>query len=126
MPTLDDYRAAAELREALRRFARESERISRSHGLTPQRYQLLLMIKAAGGTATVTSLIDSLQLGQSGVTQLVQRAEALGLIERRAVREDARSQWLTLTRKGDRILARVFTELGPERDRLVAALNPTS
>ena len=84
------------------------------------------MIKAAGGTATVTSLIDSLQLGQSGVTQLVQRAEALGLIERRAVREDARSQWLTLTRKGDRILARAFIELGPERDRLVAALNPTS
>jgi len=81
------------------------------------------MIRAAGGTATVTRLIDSLQLGQSGVTQLVQRAEALGLVERRTVREDARSQWLTLTRKGERALARVFTELGPERERLQLALN---
>jgi len=81
------------------------------------------MIKAADGTATVTSLVESLQLGQSSVTQLVQRAETLDLVERRVVREDARSQWLKLTRRGDRILARAFTELGPERDRLLAAVN---
>jgi len=122
MPTADEYRAAAELREALRRFARESERVCRASGLTPQRYQLLLMIKASGGTATVTSLVESLQLGQSGVTQLVQRAETLGLLERRAVRGDARSQRLTLSRKGDRLLERAFTALGPERERLAATL----
>lgn len=122
MPNIADYRAAAALREALRRFARESERMSRSHGLTPQQYQLMLMIKAAGGKATVTGLIESLQLGQSGVTQLVQRAERLGMIDRLVVPEDARSNRLKLTRKGDAALARVFTALGPERDRLTETL----
>lgn len=122
MPTLQEYKAAAALRESLRRFARESERISRANGLTPQRYQLLLMIKAAAGKATVTSLSESLHLGQSGVTQLVQRAEELGLIERHAVRGDARSSRLTLTRKGDRLLERTFSELGTERDRLIASI----
>lgn len=122
MPKLDDYRAAADLREALRRFARESERVSRAHGLTPQRYQLLLMIKAAAGKATVTNLCESLQLGQSGVTQLVQRTEELGLLERRSVRGDLRSRRLKLTPKGERALARTFIVLGPERERLTASL----
>src|SRR5947208_5582775 len=107
---------------ALRRFARESERISRAHGLTPQRYQLLLMIEAAEGTATVTTLTESLYLGQSGVTQLVQRAEEGGLITRQVVRGDARSNRLTLTRKGERLLERTFTALGPERARLMRDL----
>jgi DNA-binding MarR family transcriptional regulator len=122
VPTLDDYRAAAELRTALRRFARASERITRDTGLTPQRYQLLLMIKAADGAATVSSLCAALQLGQSGVTQLVQRGEALGLLERHAVPGDARSSRLELTDAGDRLLAGVFTRLGPERERLAETL----
>ncbi len=122
MPKLEDYRSAAALREALRRFHHESERISRAHGLTPQRYQLLLMIKAAPGPATVTNLCEPLQASQSGVTQLVKRAEELGLLERRAVRGDLRSHRLKLTPKGERLLARTFTALGPERQRLTVNL----
>lgn len=122
VPTLDDYRAAAELRSALRRFARESERITRQCGLTPQRYQLLLRIKADDGWATVTSLCESLQLGQSGVTQLVKRAEDIGLVERFAVPGDARSHRLALTSRGEELLATAFDQLGPERDHLAATL----
>ena len=119
---VEEYRRAAALRAALRRFARESERITRAHGLTAQRYELLLAIKAAEEPATVTRLCEPLQLGQSGVTQLVQRAEDLGLLARRALRGDARSHELRLTPRGERLLERAFVELGPERERLTATL----
>ena len=48
----------AEFRAALRRFLRQSEKVARSYGLTPQRYLLLLMIKGApdgSERSTVTS-----------------------------------------------------------------------
>jgi DNA-binding MarR family transcriptional regulator len=73
-----DVVAVAEFRTAIRRFARRSERIARQHGLTPQRYALLLMIKGAANgqeRSTVTELSDRLQLAQSTVTELVRRAE---------------------------------------------------
>ena len=47
----------AEFREALRRFLRQSERVARQSGLTPQRHLLLLMIRGApdgSGQSTVT------------------------------------------------------------------------
>jgi DNA-binding MarR family transcriptional regulator len=79
------------------------------------------MIKASDQPVTVTRLCEPLQLGQSGVTQLVQRAEDLGLIARRALRGDARSHELRLTPKGEQLLERAFLELGPERERLATA-----
>src|SRR5256885_16572134 len=75
---------AAEFRAALRQFLRRSERIARSSGLTPQRYLLLLMIKGAPNgseQSTVTQLAERLQLAQSTVTELVRRAEGVGLVE---------------------------------------------
>src|SRR6476659_8735494 len=79
----DDYASAAEFRSLLRRFLRHSEEVSRRHGLTPQQYLLLLMIKASEGTqepATIGRLVESLALTQSTVTELVQRAEEAGLV----------------------------------------------
>src|SRR5690242_5937400 len=96
-PAPEVYRAAAELRTALRAFARRSEQLAREQGLTPQQYVLLLMIKGAPDgleRATVTDLSRRLQLGQSTVTELVQRAEDADLIERTVDRTDARVSWL--------------------------------
>src|SRR2546427_10282501 len=74
----------AEFRAALRRFLRITERNARDAGLTPQRYLLLLMIKGAADhseQSTVTELSDRLQLAQSTVTELVRRAEEIGLVD---------------------------------------------
>src|SRR6266545_6274324 len=96
-PTLEEFREAASLRAALRRFMRSSERIAREEGLTPSRHLLLLMIKTAnGGRSTVTELAERMQLTQSTVTELVTRAEAAGLVEREQSTEDARVFWLGL------------------------------
>jgi DNA-binding MarR family transcriptional regulator len=111
----------AEFREALRRFLRQSERVARQSGLTPQRYLLLLMIRGApdgSGQSTVTELADRLQLAQSTVTELVSRAEEAGLVERTQSQTDARVAHLRLTPEGERRLERSFTELGIERAQL--------
>src|SRR5436190_24176080 len=111
----------AEFREALRRFLRQSERVARASGLTPQRHLLLLMIKgAANGSeqSTVTELSERLQLAQSTVTELVSRAEETGLIEREQSHTDARVAHLRLTEEGERRLMLAFTGLATERSNL--------
>src|ERR671939_1599535 len=107
--TIDTARAieVADFREALRRFLRQSERVARTCGLTPQRYLLLLMVKGArdgSEQSTVTELADRLQLAQSTVTELVSRAEEAGLVEREASQSDARVAYLRLTAEGERRL----------------------
>jgi DNA-binding MarR family transcriptional regulator len=111
----------AEFREALRRFLRQSERVARQSGLTPQRYLLLLMIKGArdgSAQSTVTELADRLQLAQSTVTELVSRAEEAGLVERTQSQTDARVAHLRLTPDGERRLELSFIGLGTEREQL--------
>jgi DNA-binding MarR family transcriptional regulator len=123
-PTLSDFREAAELRGALRKFLRASERIAREEGLTPSRFLLLLMIKTtSGGRSTVTELAERMQLTQSTVTELVTRAEGAGLVVRTQSEQDARVFWLELTRVGDDRLARAVARNGPERNRLLELIH---
>jgi DNA-binding MarR family transcriptional regulator len=125
-PSVDDVMAVADFRAALRRFLRQSERIARQSGLTPQRYSLLMMIKGAPGgkeQSTVTELSERLQLAQSTVTELVRRAEEAGLIEREQSQRDARVAHLRLSEEGERRLMLSFTELAKERDQLRAAFS---
>jgi DNA-binding MarR family transcriptional regulator len=116
----------AELRSALRRFLHRSERIARESGLTPQRHLLLLLIKGArdgSETSTVTELTERLQLAQSTVTELVDRAVAAGLIERRRSPDDQRVFELRLAPEGERRLAQSFRSHDEERARLIDTLS---
>jgi DNA-binding MarR family transcriptional regulator len=118
-PSPEEVADVAEFRAALRAFLRKSERIARASGLTPQRYLLLLMIKGGRGErSTVTELSDRLQLAQSTVTELVRRAEEVGLVEREPSRDDGRVAHLRLTAEGEQRLARAFVDLGAERQQL--------
>jgi DNA-binding MarR family transcriptional regulator len=123
---LDDVIAVAEFRAALRGFLRQSERVARQSGLTPQRYLLLLMIKGTpdgSGQSTVTDLARRLQLAQSTVTELVSRAEETGLVERRQSGRDGRVAYLRLTAEGERRLHLSFTGLDIERQQLRDAVD---
>ena len=114
----------AEFRAALRRFLRITERNARAAGLTPQRYLLLLMIKGApdhSEQSTVTELADRLQLAQSTVTELVRRAEEIGLVERERSSVDGRIAYLRLSAEGERRLASTFTSNDTERQTLLDA-----
>jgi DNA-binding MarR family transcriptional regulator len=111
----------AAFRTALRSFLRRSEKISRTSGLTPQRHLLLLMIKGApdgSETATISDLTERLQFAQSTVTELVKRAEHVGLIEREQSELDGRFVHLRLTDEGERRLQQAFRAHAREREEL--------
>lgn len=113
------YAQAAEFRAALRRFLRTSEIAARSAGITPRQHLLLLQIAGSeGGTTTVSALVDTLALTQSAVTELVQRAEQAGLVQRTTSPADGRVAHLSLTRAGEAKLAKVHDALGAERHEL--------
>lgn len=112
---------AAAFRSALRRFLRTSEEIARTSGLTPRRHQLLLMIKGAPDgeeRATLRELSQRLQLAQTTVTELAQRAVDAGLLDRERSPTDARVIYLRLSAEGERRLALVFRSHEAEREKL--------
>ena len=120
-----EFEQAAAFRTSLRRFHRISEDAARQAGLTPRRHLLLLMIKGAPGgveRSTVSELCERLQLAQSTVTELVQRAEEAGLVRRAQARDDGRVAYLTLTPEGERRLRSVHDQLRPEREALALIL----
>lgn len=120
-----EYRAAAALRAGLREFSQASGQALQRHGLTTERYELLLAIKAAGDSTehtTVSELTSVLGVAQSSITQLVRRAEDAGLLRREVSGTDARVRYLRLTKRGERQLARAVADLREERAHLASLL----
>jgi DNA-binding MarR family transcriptional regulator len=99
------------------------ELVAAQAGLTVQRYDLLLMIRAgAGATLRPTDLASLLEMQQTAVTELVKRTEEAGLIERRPSADDRRAWLLELTPEGERRLLQAFVALRDDREQLVAAM----
>jgi DNA-binding MarR family transcriptional regulator len=122
---LDRIVAVADFQAALRRFLRHSERIANNHGLTPQRYLLLLMIKGAADRSerlSVGEAAQRLQLGDNSATELINRAEGIGLLRRERSASDARVVHLRLTDEGERRLSGALQELDADRHQLEEAL----
>ena len=107
--TKQDFEALARFRFGIRRYLRFSEETVRSHGVTPQHYQLLLALKGFPGRewATVRELAERLQLRHHSVVELVDRAQGHGLVERAPDPGDARAVRVLLTDEGQQILARL-------------------
>jgi DNA-binding MarR family transcriptional regulator len=117
---------AAAYRGALRRFLRRTEAIAADAELTPERYDLLLAIKAAavtGNAATVGMLAERLDLRQQAVTEIVKRAEESGLVDRRRSEADGRIFYLRLTPDGNARLMKAFRALRRDRLALVEAFH---
>ena len=107
--TKQDFEALARFRFGIRRYLRFSEETVRRHGVTPQQYQLLLAIKGFPGRdwALVRELADRLQLRHHSVVELVNRAQAQGLVHRTADPDDARAVRVVLTDQGEQLLGRL-------------------
>lgn len=119
-----ELQRAATFRSALRRFLARTDEVAAAAGLTSQRYDLLLAIKAGpGGTSTMTELSHRLSLRQTAVTELVKRAEEANLVQRSTSSTDARVWVLALTREGERRLLRAFVGLRDERGQLAEAMS---
>ena len=102
----DGVARIAAFRIALQRFEQTSDRVVRQSGLTPRQHLLLLALEGRhAGSASIGTLSQELLLAQSTVTELVGRAERVGLIQRERSGKDLRVAHLRLTEEGERRLA---------------------
>ena len=128
-PELEDahYAALAGFRRALRQVMADSESICAGLGMTTQRFQALLAIRAFPGQAmSVGDLADELVLKHHSAVELAGRLEQAGLVARKGDPQDKRRVLLTLTPLGaERLtdLARAHSlELGKTRDVMIKTL----
>jgi DNA-binding MarR family transcriptional regulator len=120
-----DYARLLALRTGLRRFQRWSEEQARGAGLTPAQHQLLLAIRGHGGDGpTIGEVADSLLLRPHSAVELVDRAEAAGLVRRRQERSDQRVVRLRLTAAGGRKLEQLSGLHLEELRRLASRTRP--
>jgi len=107
--TQQDFERLLAFRVTLRRFQRWSEDQARAAGLTHVQHQLLVAIKGhrGGGPPTVGDLAGYLLLRPHSTVELVDRAEAAGLVERTPDAEDRRVVRVRLTSTGEEILQRL-------------------
>jgi DNA-binding MarR family transcriptional regulator len=128
--TREDYENLLAFRVALRRFQHWSQTQARAVGLTPAQHQLLLAIKGHRGqqSPVIGDLASYLLLRPNSTVELVDRAEAAGLVERWSDSADGRLTRVRLTADGERRLNDLavahldeLEQLAPVLDQLVAA-----
>ena len=110
---------------SLRRFQRWSEDQAAAAGLTHVQHQLLVAIKGHPGDTppSIVQLAGYLLLRHHSAVELVNRAEAAGLVRRSPDPADARVVRVDLTRKGDRLVIELTDAHLAELRKLAAALN---
>ena len=111
-PSDADYRRLLELRTGLRRFLKWSGELAEAAGLTPAQHQLLLAVRGHPDPEppTIGQLADHLLLRHHSTVQLVDRAEAAGLLTRTRDEADHRVVRVALTPSGEGILASLARE----------------
>lgn len=102
-----DYEALAAFRYGVRRYLAFAEAGARSVGLTSQQHQALLAIKAQAITRPVSigDLAAQLLLKHHSAVELVGRLERAGFTQRLIDVEDRRRVLVSLTAKGEEVLA---------------------
>ncbi len=122
--TKQDFEALARFRFGIRSYLRFSEETVRRHGVTHHQYQLLLAISGYRGRewAVVREPADRLQLRHHSVVELVDRAQAQGLVQRTADPDDARAVRVLLTEEGEQLLGRLSALHRDELRRMDDAL----
>jgi DNA-binding MarR family transcriptional regulator len=123
--TRKDFEHLLAFRTSLRRFQRWSEDQARAAGLTHVQHQLLVAVKGHPGTEppAVGDLAGYLLLRHHSTVELIDRAEAAGLVRRVADGRDARVVRVRLTAKGDRILSELTPAHLVELHGLAAVLD---
>jgi DNA-binding MarR family transcriptional regulator len=118
------YRRLLQLRFRLRQFIRWSEGQARAAGLHPMQHQLLLAVRGHEDPRgpVIGDVAHYLVLRHHSAVELVNRAEAAGLIERRRDSDDHRSVRLALTAAGHAALQHLSALHLEELRRLAPAL----
>ena len=126
MPTDDQYRRLLAFRTALRRFDQWSRQAAEDHGLTHAQHQLLLAVRGSvtEGGPTIGEVAEALLVRHHTATELVDRVQHLGLVERVRSSVDARRVQLSLTERGRVVLNELTSVHLEELRRLGPLLGP--
>lgn len=124
-PTPEDFQHLLAFRVSLRQFQHWSETQARAVGLTHAQHQLLVAIKGHPGRVppAIGDLAAYLLLRHHSTVELVDRAEAAGLVRRVADPGDARVVRVKLTSKGNRLVIELTRAHIAELRRLAVTLN---
>jgi DNA-binding MarR family transcriptional regulator len=120
----DVYERLLMLRSRLRRLERWSAEQAQSAGLTPTQHQLMLAVRGHVDRRgpTIGDIADYLLLRHHSAGELVQRAEAAGLLRRVRDDEDKRVTRLQLTDEGSARLESLTARHLEELERLALQL----
>lgn len=123
--TRQDFQKLLEFRVVLREFQRWSEDQAEAAGLTHVQHQLLVAVKGHPGNElpAVGDLAGYLLLRPHSTVELIDRAEAAGLVERVPDASDGRVVRVRLTKDGDRIVRRLTRAHLGRLHELAAALD---
>ena len=123
-PTLDTMGMFFEAHGAIVEAA--SQQMEADHGISGQRFEVLLRLaRTSGHRLRMTDLAAQTTLSASGLTRVVDRLVANGLVERTSCPSDRRGSFAALTPAGEAlILAALPGHLDQLTDILEGALSP--
>jgi DNA-binding MarR family transcriptional regulator len=101
----DRFADLAGFRMALRQFLSASEAICRDAGVTAQQYQALLAVGCGPPSMTMKDLAEQLLLRQHAASQMIDRLQKAGMVDRAPSAVDGRSVVLSLTANGVALLS---------------------
>jgi DNA-binding MarR family transcriptional regulator len=121
-----DYQLLLEFRAGLRQFLHWSKSQAEKAGLTSTQHQLLLAVRGHedGRGPTIREVADSMMLRHHSAVELVDRAEAAGLVRRISDSHDQRLVRVRLSSDGARKLERLTLAHLDELEILAPRLTP--
>src|SRR3954451_14739290 len=119
-PTDKEYADLLAFRTGMRRFMQWSEERAQAEGMTHLQHQLMLAVRAHADHRgpTVGEAAEYLLMTPSSASELVDRAEAGGLVRRERSYQDARMVRLHLTAVGEEKLERLTVDVLNELARV--------
>ncbi len=104
-------------------FRRLGTAVLDPHGITPQQYNVLRILRGAGADGLPTLEVADRMLEQTpGVTRLLDRLEFKGLIRRQRCPKDRRRHLCWLTAEGTRLLDELDDPIRAHLERCVKGL----
>jgi DNA-binding MarR family transcriptional regulator len=120
-----DYERLLAFRTGLRRFLSWSGQQAEAAGITPAQHQLLLAVRGHPDLRgpTIGEIAGYLLVRHHSAVELIDRAEAAGLVARRADSDDGRTVRVALTADGRKRLERLAAAHLEELDRMTSQLH---
>ena len=122
LPSETVVRAWARLMKAQRQALSSIEQALGAAKLPPLAwYDVLLELERAGGSLRPLELEREMLLAQYNLSRLIDRMQAAGYVQRRALQEDRRGQVIVITSAGTALRRRMWSVYGPAIQAAIGA-----